>query len=257
MACIVKRRDRWVIDAYDQHGKRYRKTLPAGTTKGKAKEILREIEEKIERRTFLHEKKTPTFQEVAKQFLEYKKPFLRVTTWEITEMNLRNHFDDLNNLKISQVSIETVEKFIRAKQDKGMNINTLRKIIVLLNQTMAYATRHKLIDANPVRDAERPRSQGEEVKEKTISVLNPDQIRYFLEAETDQKYKALFLTAIMTGARQVEILGLRWSDIDFQKKQIAINRTFNMGRFFTPRQRDHKGRLTSPLLLSKNLPHGS
>jgi len=76
MACIAKRRDRWVIDAYDQNGKRYRKTLPAGTTKGRAREILREVEEKIERRTFAHEKKIPVFSEVAKGWLEHKKPNL-------------------------------------------------------------------------------------------------------------------------------------------------------------------------------------
>jgi len=41
----------------------------------------------------------------------------------------------------------------------------------------------------------------------------------------------------MTGARQGEILGLKWSDVDFSKKQISINRTFNMGRFFTPQKK--------------------
>lgn len=112
---------------------------------------------------------------------------------------------------------------------------TARKIIVILNQVMAYAVRHRLIDYNPVRDAERPRNQGKEGQEKAISILTPEQIRNFLEAVTDHKYKALFLTAIMTGARQGEILGLKWSDVDFSKKQISINRTFNMGRFFTPK----------------------
>ena len=99
-----------------------------------------------------------------------------------------------------------------------MSLRTARKIIVTLNQIMAYAVRHRMIDYNPVRDAERPRSQGKEGQEKTISVLTPEQIRNFLEAVTDQKYKTLFLTAIMTGARQGEILGLKWSDVDFSEK---------------------------------------
>ncbi len=45
-----------------------------------------------------------------------------------------------------------------------MNITTLRKIIVTFNQIMNYAVRHRYIDHNPVRDAERPRGQGENVK---------------------------------------------------------------------------------------------
>jgi integrase len=108
---------------------------------------------------------------------------------------------------------------------------------------MAYAVRHRMIDYNPVRDAERPRSQGKEGQEKEISVLTPEQIRNFLKAVTDQKYKTLFLTAIMTGARQGEVLGLKWSDVDFQKKQISINRTFNMGRFFTPKTKGSARRI--------------
>ncbi|OIP88902.1 MAG: hypothetical protein AUK24_07100 [Syntrophaceae bacterium CG2_30_49_12] len=76
-----------------------------------------------------------------------------------------------------------------------------------------------------------------------ISVLTPGQIRNFLEAVTDQKYKTLFLTAIMTGARQGEILGLKWPDVDFSKKQISIARTFNMGRFFTPKTKGSARRI--------------
>jgi hypothetical protein len=38
MACIAKRRGRYVIDFYDNQGKRQRMTLKKGTTKKKAKE---------------------------------------------------------------------------------------------------------------------------------------------------------------------------------------------------------------------------
>jgi len=59
-----------------------------------------------------------------------------------------------------------------------------------------------------------------------------------LVATPDQKYKTLFLTAIMTGARQGETLGLKWADVDFDRKQIHINRTFNSGRFFPPKTKE-------------------
>ena len=42
---------------------------------------------------------------------------------------------------------------------KGMNLATLRKILVSLNQIMSYAVRHRYIDSNPVRDVERPRGR--------------------------------------------------------------------------------------------------
>ncbi len=107
-----------------------------------------------------------------------------------------------------------------------MNILTLKKILVTLGQIMAYAVRHRYIDHNPVRDAERPIGQGGTKKQK-IRVLTPAEINALLEAETDQKYRTLFMLAIMSGARQGELLGLKWSDVDWKNSQIHIQRTFN------------------------------
>ena len=234
MACIRKRRGRYVIDCYDQNGKRYRKSLPEGTTKQKAREIRRDIEEKVSRRTFLHEKKIMAFADVAKLWLEYKKSNLRETTWEMYDYITKLHFTELDNLKINRIDTVLIERFITSRQKAGMNLSTLRKILVTLNQIMAYAVRHNYITVNPVRDAERPRSQGK-ISEQKINILNPEQINAFLGKVTNQKYHTLFLTAIMTGARQGELLGLQFSDIDFQKKQLQIRRTFNHGRFFEPK----------------------
>ncbi len=52
---------------------------------------------------------------------------------------------------------------------------------------MAYAVRHGYIDYNPVRDAERPRGNGETEKDK-IKVLAPSEINAFIDAEKDMKY---------------------------------------------------------------------
>jgi integrase len=100
---------------------------------------------------------------------------------------------------------------------------------------MSYAVRHRYIDYNPVRDAERPKATGKIEIKADMQVLPPEQIKTLLEAEPDQKYKTLFLMAVMTGMRQGELLGLKWSDIDFEKKQTHVQRTFNHGRFFTPK----------------------
>jgi len=123
MACIRKRRGRWVIDFYDQHGKRRWKTLREGTTKKKAKDELRAIEKQVAKGIFLPTKKIPLFSKVAEDWLEHKKPNIRETTREVYEGHVRNHFHDLNDLKISVIQTATVEKFIRTKQDRGMNLS--------------------------------------------------------------------------------------------------------------------------------------
>lgn len=226
MTCIAKRRDRYVIDFYDNEGKRRWKTLPKGTTKAKARETLREIEDQLSRGIYLPEKKVPIFKNVAQDWLKYKKPNLRDSTWSVYEGHIRNHFHDLDGLKINSITTAKIEKFITDRQNQEMNIATIRKILVTLGQIFAYAVRHKYITYNPIRDAERPKGQGKATGQK-IKVLTPMEINKLIEAEPSFKYKTLFRLAIFSGARQGELLGLKWSDVDWANNQIHIQRTYN------------------------------
>ena len=82
-------------------------------------------------------------------------------------------------MKINRITVATIEQFITARQLAGMSLGTLRKILVTLGQILSYAVRHKYLDHNPLKEAERPRGQGEEKKGERIKVLTPDQIKGF------------------------------------------------------------------------------
>jgi len=226
MACITKRRGRYVIDFYDNQGKRKRQALKKGTTKKQAKDMLREIEDKLARGIYLPDKKIPTFAKVAKDWLEYKKLNLRQSTWSVYEGHTRNHFGEFDQIKINRITTARVEKFIASRQKQGTHIMTLRKTLVSLGQIFSYAVRHKYIDYNPARDAERPKGQGNTKKQK-IRVLTPDEINALMEAESALEYKTLFQLATFCGARQGELLGLKWPDVDWINNQVHIQRTFN------------------------------
>jgi len=226
MACITKRRGRYVIDFYDNKGKRNRQTLKKGTTKKAAKDKLREIEDQLSKGIYIPDKKIPLFSDVGKDWLEYKKMNLRESTWSVYEGHTRIHFKEFDKIKINRITTAKIENFITSKQKQGMNILTLRKILVSLNQIFSYAVRHKYIDYNPAREAERPKNQGK-IKEQKIKIFKPVQIKAFLEAVSNQKYRTFFRLAIFSGARQGELLGLKWSDVDWSNKQIHIQRTFN------------------------------
>lgn len=117
-----------------------------------------------------------------------------------------------------------IESWISQRQQENMPIGTIRKILVSMGQIFKYAARHQYITYNPFQDAERPKARREKV---AIRVLRPAEINEFLGAVKDQKYRTLFLLAVMSGARQGEILGLKWADIDWESSQVSIQRTFN------------------------------
>jgi integrase len=247
LACIRKRRGRYVIDFRDQHGKRRWKTLPEGTIKKQAKEELAAIEKMVDKGTYIAPGKAPLFSKVAEDWLDYKKPKIRVTTWEVCEGHVRNHFKELHELRIDRINTPVIDKFITAREQR-MNISTLRKVLVTLGQILAYAVRHRYLDHNPLKEAERPRDLRED--EKETQVLTPDQIRSFLAAVDDPKYYTLFLLAVMTGAREGEILGLKWGDLDMEKNQIHIQRSFNHGAFFPTKTKASKRKVDlAPLVM--------
>lgn len=254
MACITKRRGRWVIDFYDQTGVRRWKTLKEDVTKKEAKEELRAIEDDVSKGLYLPNKKVPLFAKVAQDWLEYKKPNVRSTTWDTFDGHIRNHFDMLNSMKINLISVSIIEKFIRQKQDSNMNLKTLRKILVTLNQIFSYAVRHRFIDHNPLRDAERPKSHGSEGEHEQdkINILTPDQIPIFLSKSQDPKYNTLFTLAVFTGMREGEILGLKWGDMDWENKQVHVQRTYTKGKFFTTKTKASNRKIDiGPKVLTK------
>jgi integrase len=242
MACIAKRRGRYIIDFYDNEGKRRWKTLPKGTNKNQAKKVLHRIEKNLSRGIYIPDKKAPAFGTVAEFWLAHKKPNIRTTTWKMYEMINRLHLEDFKHIKINRISTAKVEELITIKQKNGMNLSTLRRIIVTLNQIMKYAVRHNYIDHNPVRDAERPRDRGD-IEKPIIRILNTKEINAFLESTGSAKYKTLFMLAIMSGDRQGELLGLKWKDIDWESSQIHIQRTFNKGEWFKPKSKKSMRRI--------------
>ena len=130
MACLRKRRDRWVIDFYDQHGKRRWKTLREGITKKDANKSLRDIEDKVQKGDFISVREIPSFSEVADMWLAFKKPNVRHTTYGQykghVEVHLKPYF---GNIKIVKVNYDSVERFIRHCQENDVSIPTTRKIL--------------------------------------------------------------------------------------------------------------------------------
>jgi site-specific recombinase XerD len=69
------------------------------------------------------------------------------------------------------------------KLEKKITMGTVRKVMVTLNQIMAYAVRHRFIEFNPVRDAEKPKSTGKIDETHEMQILNPEQIPKLLDPD--------------------------------------------------------------------------
>jgi len=57
-----------------------------------------------------------------------------------------------------------------------------------------------------------------------MKVLTDDQVRVFLSGSEGTRYGVLFYLALSTGMRVGELLGLKWSDIDWSTQRLQVKR---------------------------------
>ncbi len=244
---IAKRRNRYVIDFYDNHGKRRWITLPHGATKADAKRALRDIEVKIDKEIYIPQKNVPLFSVVAKIWLESKKPNIRHSTYKQYKGHLENHLKPFyEGKRINRINYDEIEYFISHCLDNNITISTMKKILINLGAIMTYAVRKRYVDYNPVREVEKPKGQSEHNEDKELNILMPAEIIALLDAAPDLKHKTLFMAAATTGLRQGELLGLKWNDIDWFNNQIHVKRTYNHFQFYEPKTRASRRRVDVP-----------
>ncbi len=115
----------------------------------------------------------------------------------------------------------TSPQLVSDLQREGLAPATILTVLTPLKRVFDNAVRRGLLAANPVNGLERherPRSRHDEMR-----ILNSDEIDALLSA-APAKYRTLLATAVFTGLRSGELLGLHWSDIDFAVGVVHVSR---------------------------------
>jgi len=85
--------------------------MPKGTTKKKASGKLKEIEDQLRRGIYLPDKKIPNFKQVAEDWIEFKKPNLRHSTWSVYEGHRKPPKYAIGYLKYQNKNRQTIIGF--------------------------------------------------------------------------------------------------------------------------------------------------
>lgn len=133
----------------------------------------------------------------------------------------------LGHIRITDLKPAHVQQFIKYIQDnceKKPSPSTIKRKVAILQSILRQAVKLGLIQTNPA-NAERltmPKQIAPQVeiftRQEAVEMLEA------LEAEPLQ-YKAIVYLAIMSGAREGELVGLKFSDVDFINNRITIERS--------------------------------
>lgn len=150
---------------------------------------------------------------------------------ESTRVNYIYNYDHfirevIGNRKIKSFKYSDIKAFYNGLLKDGMKINTLDNIHTLLHPTFTLAVRDGIIRNNPTDGVCAELKKGH-TKSEQRHALTIDEQRLFMDFLKESKvynhWLPLFTFILGTGCRVGEVIGIRWTDIDFIKNTISIN----------------------------------
>ena len=148
---------------------------------------------------------------------KYKAPKVKPATLTSYRGNARLHIKPaigkilLRNLKTSQIQ--------RALNNIGGSCSTFVKNYNVIHGALDKAVELGMISRNPCKGVYFPEDDKKEMR-----VLSKEEQEQFISALEGEYYKPMFLTYLYTGMRMGEAIPLTWEDINFEAREIRVNK---------------------------------
>ena len=193
------------------------------SNKAMAEEMLIDFERKWSKfylNQYLSKKTEITFNEYLWEWLERKKNKVVYKTFEGYKTIIRRidkYFLE-KNILLEELTIRDLQKFYEyCNKTLGISNNTIIKEHKLIKSALESARKEELISKNP---ADYIDSFRKEDTEKIF--LKEEKMEKIIQAIGDNKISTPAFLASKYGFRRGEAVGLRWSDIDFEKNTITV-----------------------------------
>lgn len=161
------------------------------------------------------------FNELADRWIEHRGSTKRTIKGDISI--LRRHLRPaFGALWISDVTVQRVEAW---QQGFAASEKTLHNVLTLLVSLLNYAVELEWLGRCP--SIKKPRIVLNDMD--FMYLRTDDEVARFLRAAMDEgpSVHALYAAAIFTGMRAGELAGLRWSDVDLDRRLITAQRSYD------------------------------
>lgn len=228
--------------------KRQRISKGGYKTKKECQAALAEIQTQYNQGSYINESEI-----TLKDFIdEWMKLYESTGKVKISTVRVRKH--ETNNMllyfktvKLKDITRKMYQEFL-FEMNKKFAENTLSGIHGTSRSVFKKAVELKYIKEDPTEYAVLPKRQ------KTVEELEAEhpipkffelnELNEFLEAakkDDDKQVHTIFMTLAYTGMRVGELCALKWKDIDFNKKEISIYKTY-----YNPTNKTDKYTLLTP-----------
>lgn len=159
---------------------------------------------------------------------------VKPTTASVYKNNISKHIKPaLGAINLSALRPHMVQGFIN-----GIDLSPASVLLAykVLHQALEKAVKLEYIAKNPAAGCELPRREQAE-----IHPLDDKQTAALIRAASGSEFESLINTALFTGLRQSELLGLTWDCIDFKRGTLLVNKQLSRSSY-----RKNESLFTSP-----------
>jgi integrase len=159
----------------------------------------------------------PTLAEYCKQFLENAKNE-KENTYLFKKRAVKALTKFLGTYKLDRINKFLIEKFrIDRKKVDLIKNSSINADVDVLRNILNRSVEEGIIDINPCSKVKKLK-----VKQERDRVLTGEEIIFVLDSLKGTKDRLMILIGLFGGLRLGEVLNLKWSDVDFIKKELTF-----------------------------------
>ena len=174
-----------------------------------------------------------TFGEFTQMLLEHERLTKEYNSILVLESSLR-YFEDLNYIPMKDIRAFDIQKATDKIVMKGLKTRTIKHHLNKLSYVFAQAIEpFGVIASSPVGKIKLPQMDDAKtmstLAEKALTKSEQETIlNHLAQSRKELHYYYLCATALGTGLRIGELLGLTWGDVNFKERSININKQWKL-----------------------------
>ncbi len=213
----------WVGKKPDGRPSRHFETIRG--SKADAQRRLRELLSEIDRNTYTAPSHM-TLAQLLDQWLDgYCRTKCSMRTQDSYEYLVRCHLvPAMGHIKLDELQPRIIQNYY-GKACENVSNRTVLHTHRVLSQALKWAVRQGYAGKNPAELTDPPTPLY-----RNMTTLSSAEVSLLLEHAQGNDYYPVIYTAISTGLRRNEILGLRWRDVDLLMASISVSQVLYKGR---------------------------
>jgi integrase len=149
------------------------------------------------------------------------------STVETYTIHIEKHIRPaLGPVRLHKLTAYEIDAYIADLEAKGLAGGTIKLQHAIIRSALSQGVRWKWIPSNPAKE-----SSPEVVGADAAPTITVDQLRtlYSAAAVEDEDMAAAIALAALTGCRRGELCGIKWSDVDWTRASIQVERAWVPG----------------------------